>query len=417
MEDNNYLDYIRVLRDREDSKGKRAGITTWGLLVAFIYVCWQIIPELGKVQACADGIAYAAGLLGYMQLAVIFTIVLIDIPWQTTERGKFGHRISMYRAAQYPQRGVLVLLLTMILPIVCQQYGASVLSPNLGKWLYFQNIFNTVVLISIFIAIILVVVAISYYRARSEFPSPIAFVAQGRNAEKWGSAVFWILALILSVGNILSLYLYAQAIPPASVVVLLQFSFDVLLVILILVMLLKATSVDETSTRLEALERDAVLHGLEQTTIRERIQEELLGFEAGEWLRKKISLVRSKASRVCEIAHQSNQVLKEIQDINPEYVLEQQGRINHYIDTLTTLFDEYRLEFDKFEKWLNSVQPTAAIYKDAPIMSLLMDVRNQLGEVRKEIGAEVPQALSNMKTALSKVKENVDELASGIKSS
>lgn len=408
MENDKYLNYIRVLRDREDNKGKKAGITTWSLLVALIYVAWQLIPEFGKIHGKPEQFAYAAGLYSYLQLASIFVFIMLTIPFKTSKRGQFGYRINVFQEGRDTHRWIAYISLTLLLPLACQHYAADFLPPINIKLISIQNQINTYALLFLSVTFAVVEIVVSIFQKSSELPLPFIFVSQGDKVGKVALRIMWVLAMLLGVGNALCAFYFAQLIPLDSFAQILQFSFDFMLAILILAMLLRVTRIDETSVRLEALERDVILYTLDQNIIRERIQEELLGYEAGEWLRKRISNVRFKAAQVCEIARQADELKADVQKINPEYIMEQQGRVMNYSNMLNSLFNEYLAEYNKLDKWLNSVNNLARVYSDQSFSSLLKEVHNQLSEVRNEIGATVPKALSNIKATTSEIEANLE---------
>lgn len=398
--DNNYLDYIRVLRAREDSKKNKNGITTWGLLVALVYVVWELIVEYGKVRGNSEEVAYTVGLLSYMQVACLGAFIFFTTPLQRVKRGRFALRIWLLESDGYPQHWIAYLSLSLLLPLLCQLYVAGHLPLDGAGFVGIQNQINKWCISGLWLLLVGVGIYIGFAQRKSDFPLPLALVVQSERAEQTSQIFHGVVALELFAGNMWCIYLLNQTMPPDFLVPVFRCAFDGLLVVLITVVLLRTSRSDQVAVRLEALERDLVLYGLDSKAVRERIQEELLGYEAGEWLRNRISLVRDKANSVCKMAMESDALIVEIKQISSEYVLEKQGRVKNFLNKLSELAIDYADEVSKFDKWLDSVERGISVYNDPSIVSLLKEVRDQLKEVREQLAVEATKAKNNLLAAL-----------------
>ncbi|MDO8926559.1 MAG: hypothetical protein Q7U94_06590 [Sideroxyarcus sp.] len=411
MDTDQYLNYIRVLRDREDNKGKKAGITTWSLLVALIYVVWQLIPEVPLIKADSVLIAYVVQLYGYMQITAILTIDLFRTSLQPVRRGQFGFRISLFEEKNISLIHLIALLaLGLLLPTAGLHYSNEYLGIAYSSWPRIQGAINTFILLPFLLLTVIVFSVLKIYQSKTEYPSPLILVAQGNGANGLNRYIFFPISLLLWIGNAICIYLVIQSLPSDFFSQILRVSLDSMLLILIISALLTSTKIDNTSARLEALERDIVLHELDTHTVRERIQDELLGHEAGEWLRNRVLQVRQKAESVREVTQQALELKKTILEINPEFTHEQFGRVADYTTKLQKLTTEYNGNFESLGKWLIFSIQMIKVYKDTSLENLLNDVHKQLSEVNENIKKDVINAVHEVGVAMSEVNTKRHEM-------
>jgi len=112
MNKNEYLDYVRVLYDRVSSEGRLAGITAWGLLIAIVYLIWNIIPMYSGIRNNNELIETSLLLYGYLQISLYFLYMFFSFSFNNVNSSGFNNRF--YRNTD---AGVLVFLFILILTI------------------------------------------------------------------------------------------------------------------------------------------------------------------------------------------------------------------------------------------------------------------------------------------------------------
>ena len=379
-------------------------MTTWSLLVGLIYVLWQLIPELTPIRENVDLIAYTIQLYSYMQITVILTIDIFRTSWQPSKIGQFGFRVSLTDEINISLlRFIALVILGIFLPLAGLHYSNAHFSNPYRSWLSIQGMIDIGILLPFFVLVVIVLSGLKIYQNKTGYPSPISLVAQGKSASSLNLYLFFPITVLLWMGNAVCVYLVLQSLPADSAGQVLRVSIDSMLVTLILLILLTSTRSDRTSERLEALERDIVLHNLEQDKIRERIQDELLGYEAGEWLRNKVSQVRQKAEQIRDVTGKAVELKQTILEINPEFTHEQLGRVADYTSRLKKLTIEYNDDFDRLGKWINFNIQMVRIYKDSSLTNLFNDVYRSLSEVHEGISRDVNIAVHEVEAAIKEV--------------
>lgn len=398
-----YLDYLRLLYERESGKGKQTGITRWALILAIIYVSWNLIDNYSTVRSSPLGIHAIFFLYGLLYLAIVYFKDLVNF---RSEPGgsRYNLRVSVNNPLGDIVSSSIWLGLDLGLPILSQvSRDESIynVAPYeiLRKVVDLQAVANIWVLGAIVAVMILVVPIVSISERSSRIPSYLPFLAAYKS--NWAK-VMWVAVFVeLAIGNTVAAYVVISALPAGDLHGILTCSFDLAVIAVALISLIAAQSESNRTRGIELLERDIVFHDLSTEQIRNRIQQEFIGHEIGEWLTIKLDEVRKLAAEVEKLADGVADLELELKKLPPNLLFERHGRIAEYSNKLNAASQKYNDKITPLMNWLNAVRAAPGKGNSAEVASVLEDIFNKL----TSIGASTKERAEGALVRLAQVVE------------
>ena len=111
---------------------------------------------------------------------------------------------------------------------------------------------------------------------------------------------------------------------------------------------------DRTSeiSKLERLYRDVAIHNIEDEDAIARLNEELLGYQFGDWLEQKLAQVRQCADELKNKLEEMKPLLEGILALDKDLRFEVKGRLDAYKKGLNAKYDSYIKVFAALGNWL-----------------------------------------------------------------
>lgn len=158
MGQNKYLAYVREQYDRERHKAKIAGVTTWGLLIAIVYLIWNIMPEYSLIRDKSALFNKTVNIYGCLQIFILFLFMIFSMRFRGGNVYPFDVRLKN-KYSDDPYGVFIAMAMLIILPVLAQNYDN-----NPSNWFVnFQRNFNLYVLsIIIFIGYTVEIVCFIY---------------------------------------------------------------------------------------------------------------------------------------------------------------------------------------------------------------------------------------------------------------
>lgn len=235
------------------------------------------------------------------------------------------------------------------------------------------------------------------YEKSTGYPSPMSLLSENNNAAKFANIFWLIVTLELALGNSLCVYIILKEIPEKTFEPIVVTSFDLSLIIFTLILLFRTKIARKKIDKIVELERDIVFHGLDDSEIRARIQDEIIGNEIGDWLKERIIDVREKAIALGEHADKAKTFCEEYNGLDSNLKHERKGRLEEYLTNLESTQEQYFEESTKLFKWLSIVNSGIKIRIGRRIARVIADTTSELKEISEDVGKKVRLALINLR--------------------
>lgn len=378
-----YLNYIRLIYDRESSKGKQSGVTLWGGAIGIVYVLWNLIDVYPSIRSNSVALQSAILLYAFIQLSIGFSVDLLRSRNRPGSSSEFNIRI---RGSGFSNgmHGHIGLFLLWGLPFVAifssRAANDQSFPPDAYKVIEFMSSFDTYAL-GIFIAFIVIFFVYGQiYEKRTGYPSPYTFalLASDTNTNKKLTSVFSAIGsviggaglIILAFGNALAAYMMSSAVEGGVLKNVLVFSFDLALIILAINYLRNIDFQADRLERLNALERDIVFHDLSDEKVRERLQEDLIGHAFGDWLRNKLAEVKHDSDVLVDLVNQVDVFLTEVERLPIDHRFEREGRLDEYLHKIEAASTSYNNKTSALLNWTKAVLESQQSYKSHVVLTL-----------------------------------------------
>lgn len=393
MNKDNYLEYIRILHGRVSSQAKNNGFTTWALLIGMIYLIWNSIPQLNILRNNLDALKVVLIQYSHVHVFLIGGIPLLSNSARSPIKN-FDYRISVRSISSYVTFFTTIFVI-LILPTYATHY---VLHSDiaLNKIQTYQLTINKWFLLILSVSTLIILALVTVYEKFTGYPFPLLLPTRQPKSVSVIKALLVILFIELLAGNLYALidnYFQTSTIKLTEVTTL---AFNLSLFSFALILLLRRQSAQITLSNLERLERDIIIHRIEETEIKQRLEEEFLEHELGEWLKLKLSEVKQKADSLLQQSQEADEFCTDYSELGQGLRYEKFGRMHEYEDNLKTKFNEYIEKFNRLWKWLDFAMQIPTIKTDSYLIEILSKTTKDLNEIRKEVCDKVESAIGKI---------------------
>lgn len=186
------------------------------------------------------------------------------------------------------------------------------------------------------------------------------------------------------------------------------FAFNFSLISFALVILLYKYKTQESLYNLERLERDIIIHKIDESEIKMRLQEEFLGHEIGEWLTNELKNLKSKAELAIDfykkaehfctdeykdsITKKFEESIVNLKDKNPKIIEEKASEFikkdyEIFRSELNKVFDNYLNKYKSLSHLLN-VSLLSFQDRDPYLKEILSNTLKDVSDVMNDISTQ-----------------------------
>ena len=380
------LEYIRLLYNRQNDEASKAGVTFWAVLVGIVYVSWEVLDLISKLSNFQEIGIYIYYAFGLVHLVLLTICIFISSKSPDFRRKSFDYRVTNNRNMSL--KTAILLLLTLGLPLFCVYQSFQL--GNLTAFQLLQLEINYWTLL-IFLSLFLFAMFFEFFmRLKTKFPL-VSDLELSRNSLIFRGLVFLFSLLVFEifVGNF---YIVVTELSNPENAIKYKLVLNVSLISYGLYFLLKKSEKDEYLSRLVKLERDVIMHNLDEDQIVKRLGDEFLGNYIGDWIEDLLREIRQKSDAAVQFSKKSDEVIKDINALDEGHQYEKQGRSNEYHSELKKLSSAFIDDIDPLIEWLEKVNVQLKFCDDEFMKSLVVS------------------SLKELKLTLGKVKRGVEEV-------
>lgn len=391
-----YVDYVRELHDRVSKKARDTGVTKWALVGALVYLFWQSIPLLSQARTHANW--KELFVLFSAHISVILLTGFMCFGTLTSIRPVRSYDYRLYRKPEASSLLYLATIITLVLGVplllnIAAWQGVAGLSQLHYRLLSANGWMLLVVLLSASITLL----QNQWKWGKTGFP-PVAKLANDSKFDEWTS---WLLAPVVFLAFGLNVYFTGCAfssIDGKVSEITLTLGANAVFGIVGLLMILSSIPDNEALNRLSRIERDAIIHGLTADEIRVRIESDYLGHHFGRWLDEKIVEVRQTNAKWLAACRRHKEVEAELSSIDPAMIYERKGRMDAYIDEISSLSGELIKIWNPMSNWMLEAANRPGL--DPHIRKLLSDAHEELSCLVKDTRQEAEATLQAIRKGL-----------------
>lgn len=394
-----YLNYIRLMYDRESNKGKQSGITKWGVVIGVVYISWHFIDAFSGIASNPLALHLAVFMYGLIYLSIDSFSDFFRSHTSLRKTSKFNLRIRG-NSAWNMENNIPLLFLVFVLPIISflgrDEFIYEKLGwPPIGAFIEAQAMINLYYLSFTFIAVASFIVVSLYYEKMKGFPTPISIIAH----TKGDSPFIFLKALSIEIalGNAIAAYLILTCVSQSTLKPILICSFDAALIAIALIYLSNQRAQSSRIEQILSLERDVVFHDLSDEDIKFRIQEEFIGHEFGDWLNNKVSEIRVESSKLIESAEAAISESAEIIALPESLIYERSGRVSKLLDNLESGFNCYKSKVGPLLDWMRPIADSSGTY-DKHIVETIFKIFGELKKINEDTHAKMQEAMQTLRT-------------------
>ncbi len=425
MINDNYLQYIRILYDRISNRSKRAGFNTWALLIGIIYLVWNSIPLLNTLKNDSNVFAITLTYYSHIHISILSFIFLFFSHPKSPSR-PLDYRIKNYTTISN-FGDILKISITCFLILIFPIYATHLVlhsTRSLSTFYIYQLTINKWFFIITTVIIFCLITIESVYQKFKGYPCPV-FNLPAKKPKLTKSAILTniIISLLLLIiielplGNLFSLiniYFQTQNTNLAEVI---TFAFNLSLICFALVTLIYIHNTQESLHNLERLERDIIIHKIDESEIKMRLQEEFLGHEIGEWLTNELKDLKSKAETAIEFFKKEehfytdeyiNSITKKIEEsiVNLKdknrKIIEEKAKEFFKIDMkiffteAEKVFDNYYNKYMSLFHWLDFALLSFQD-RDPYLKEILSNTLKDLSDIKNDISTQMHNTKEKLK--------------------
>lgn len=380
----------------------QSGVTKWAIVIAIVYMAWSLIEVSPQIRSSPIALHTGILLYGLIQLSLDFFSDIFKLPSGTSKTSKYNLRIKG-NGLWSDYSNYLYIIFLFVLPVLSQLFRDESLYQtagwkSVGGIIEAQSTINCYILIFLIITFTVYQIGSSIYEKRKGFPFPITFIVFAKNENSL--SVLMLLSLELAIGNAVAACIVMSLLPADLLKSVLTFSFDLALIILALNFLYRTRFQSEYLEKIGALERDIIFHELSDNEIKDRIQNEFIGQEFGEWLKTKINEVTKSATALNELSKTIVTDLEQIEALPRDFKYEQDGRLDKLLSDLETTFQNYQNIVQPLLNWLAVVvsQQTGAYQKH--VLVTVNELFSELNTIHESTKSQTLATLENIREAL-----------------
>ena len=376
------VDYIRLIYERESQRDSRNGTTFWAIVIALVYVVWHLLELLSSNTLSLQELFKP---FANIYLATLALIVCVSSSQPPLRRNHFDRRIG-YNYSLSTFNWPLKTLHWLIAGIACT---LAWLEPPLNgplHWLLtYQHYYNRI-FFCLCLGLVSGTIAIAIYQhtKKSEQPHASEFIEPNTTFQLLLSAILFLLSLEVFIANAVSVITTSNHNPSTGIATLV--GFDITLAIFGLCSLVAQTNNKSNPAKLLRLERDVLIHSLDEAATLERLQDELFGHYVGSWIDRRLELLTNKAEKAIQHAEKAETLLLELDCIDPEYSFERTGRLDAFSNELKALLDAFEAEAITLSVWLSRTEAESKIHRDTFVQQLSQKKIEEIENLSTELG-------------------------------
>lgn len=362
MDADKYLQYLRTVHDRLSNAAKRDGITTWALVGAAVYLISRL-AEVAPHLINNPDMQWMVGLI-FIHLFMSFDFAVMLLKPGGLER----RRPSDYRVFLRIDRTELAVplfqltWLTLLPAVVSGIVSYSI--DGLTQLHIFVLRLNSLILFVLYAIVVAALIFAVKSVARTGLPPLTSLGLQKTRLVAFISWVVSTVIFMLAVANGFGLIETIRRVPKDEATYVLIAGLYAFLLVHALKYLIDSMVQGRPFAQIERLERDILFSNLEESEIRQRIEEEFLGQEVSLVLRQRLANVR-------EHMHALNNLLSEM-----HHLIDQPSIDEQLISRLTKDFEDMQSAYEKDVNivltWLESAFAQSALFDDY-VRSLLSE--------------------------------------------
>jgi hypothetical protein len=403
-----YLNYVRLLYEREASKGKQSGLTRWGVVIAIVYIAWNLIGAYPKIIDDQLLIQTTILLYGFMLLSIDFLKDLISISSGINTSSKYSSRITgtgFINSFSF----LPTIFLLGVFPFLSQMRIGNVIQAasrwnQYGLYIAAQTKINLSIVGIFVIGTIIFAIASWIYEIKKGYPFPITFMVMEKKSPRRERLLFAFVAIEMGFGNAIAAYLTVNLLPSNSIANVLTFSLDIALLSFAINFLFRSQSESDRIAKINELERDIVFHDIPVDEIRNRLQEDFLGHELGEWLRNRVNQVRLEAVSLNQMSEKTKELRAALEALPQDLQYERSGRLDDYMTKLDSQFNTYNKKIRLLLDWLNIVISRSGTYKPNTI-AILKEIFDDLKTINELTTTKSRTAIAELKEIIQTTKK------------
>jgi hypothetical protein len=358
--------YVSKINDRNLQRRRESGITTYALYSVVVIILYQIIclyPKIPFKTNFWDVITVASYSIN------VFIFLYLSF---TVYDGTSGHKSSL-RIISQPDKKLLfeqfVFSVSLLLPLVLSGLSLKhrIYSLNDNDW---YHISMSILYVLLFISMISL-----NLKKRNVNHTHKVFDGTGRKNSDWdsGSIIFYFISFVITMSSIIRLFT-----DPMNGK-LNVFIFSILLYSIFFILdktfILKKN--DSFSIALENLEYEINVKNLGDNEIRDRLQNNYMGFLLGDWIIRNLQLIDDFYKSMDNVKYEIEVLNKELQKIDSsKYKIEFEGRLKIINEKERKIVSETDIFLNQK---LNEVE---GIWKDSNINS---EDREELSELYNKL--------------------------------
>lgn len=375
------LEYVRVLYERWNSGESKKGTTRWAVLAGLIYVIWHFIGSVTQISHTESDRAYFYDIFMHVHLSLLSLTYLIYQAGSSSQKQLFDYRILKVNTKDFR----FIFLIILLVPLLyCITFTDTILIKS--TFHKFQDDFNYWFII-LFLTLSFLVFTIEQLRVlKAEIPFNVGLVEQHTLSFKIYTFLIFLLITEIFIANIS--ITAVEVFGNTNKAIIFTAAFDLSLIILGIFYLVDLYNIDFYLKRLSKLERDIVLHELNEAQIKERLQDELLGIYIGDWLENRIKKIKSNRELLQNHINDADTIIEEISTADVNSKREKMATVKIYIDKLHSYSNDYNNSVTSLLDWLKSAALFSYTGKDEFIKSIVEDKVKVLGN---DLGHTTPQ--------------------------
>jgi hypothetical protein len=378
------LAYVQARHARLSKRSAESGLTTWALLLALAYLLLRV-PELLSKPKPSNWPASFLPAWAHLQAVLVLGYMFAMSMQSKNPSKRFDYRFWQARTGVADvSLAITACFLLVGLPAVLAAFSTSTSAKQhwvlLSNEVFFGGVFVVVVLL------------ISWGTFRqSTFPSINLLVQEPARPFRiasglgdLGIAAFLLANLYFTVDVWVSdatgerQHIHGLAITAA-------------LASTVLLALVSTLFLPRSLDSLERLERDIVIHGIDASEIRERLQVEHLGSAIGDWLNAQVIRIRRRISDLELSLTTAEEHMSQATSLDQNLRNERTGRLSELVADITARTGELRSDWDPLSDWLQRVASHPA--KDRFLQEVVQETS---GTLKDEVEQSLQQATDRL---------------------
>ncbi|MCB4358790.1 hypothetical protein [Quatrionicoccus australiensis] len=394
-----YLEYIQKLHERISEREQRTGITRWALLGGVAYIAWQSVPMFAKLKEAAEpSWTYLWLNCSYLTTLSFFVFFLYQSLGISRHVSPYSFRQTNATARAGKKLSLLIIFVSFF-PAAFLSFQAWLNIPELSDLNY--RFLSSVSIFLLFVGTTTsgAVIYIDKYVKKNGFWPPFVLIPAG-------NSVFSIQLFICATFICMTIYYFLTGlryIPATIFEPVLLLSGSIALIPPCLEVILSGIHRQERLSVLEILERDILMHDLSSEEIKNRLEDDLIGCELGDWAKRQVEQVRSANTLVIENCKDVKNIIKQIMELDPSLKFERAGRISNCINKIDETITKLNTNWLPLHNWLASCKNQP--FKDPYIAKVVDSTLNDLSPLINSSVNMARESINLLKQRLAEIEK------------